>query len=190
MRLLAPRTLVCVTVVACVAMLILVPYFVPKRQPFNFSSGYIGYYHGLGWTEGGGYFGKNWFRVLVTDDIDGYWEVDVSRLAFNRYRGFYSNGKLREEGFCMVEEIRGGEEIIPNRHNLRDAKFYDPSGKLISEVRNTTGKQVLCRANGEPFWELDLLNGQYLRLNQWHANGQIAYVGHYRNGKQHGLSSP
>lgn len=174
--------------VACSAIAMAVPYWIPKRQVLTLNDAYVGYYRGLGLTQRRGYFGRNWFRVVVHEDADGYWEVDVSGLGYNKYRGYYGSGQLREEGLCMVEENGGGYDIAPNRHDLLSAKFYDPNGKLISEVKNRTGKQVLCHASGQRLWELDLLDGEYAHLRKWYKNGQLAHESAYRDGKQHGVS--
>lgn len=175
--------------VACVAIAIAVPYWIPKRQVLTLNEAYVGYYRGLGQTNGRGYFGRNWFRVVVHEDIDGYWEVSVDGLGYNEYRGYYGNGQLREEGLCMViENGPGGYDIAPMRHDLLNAKFYDPNGQLISEVQNKTGKQILCHANGQRFWELDLLDGKYEHAKMWDINGQLTHESEYRIGEQHGVS--
>ncbi len=174
--------------VACFAIAMAVPYWIPKRQVLTLNDAYVGYYRGLGLTQRRGYFGRNWFRVVVHEDADGYWEVDVRGLGYNKYRGYYGSGQLREEGLCMVEENGGGYDIQPNRHDLLSAKFYDPNGKLISEVKNKTGKQVLCHASGQRLWELDLLDGKYSHVKRWYKNGQLAHESVYRDGNQHGIS--
>lgn len=172
---------------AIVAVAIALPYWIPKRQVLSYNDAYVGYYRGLGLTDGGGYFGRNWYYVIVHEDIEGYWEVDINGLGYNDYRGYYGNGTLREHGQCIVRE-NGGGEIAPFRHDLLNAKFYDPDGNLISEVKNRTGKQILCHADGQPWWELDLLEGKYAHLKGWYANGQLSHESEYDNGKQHGLS--
>lgn len=175
-------------VVACVAIAIEIPYWIPKRQVLSVNDAYIGYYRGLGLIDRSGYFGRNWYRVVVHEDLDGYWEVDVTRLGYNQYRGYYRNGVLREEGLCMVEENGGGADITPIRTDLLNAKFYDPKGNLISEVKNKTGRQILCNPNGKPFWQLDLLDGQYTSVKMWHSNGQLIHESHYKHGVPHGTS--
>ena len=85
-------------------------YSVPRSQPISWDPGIIGYYRGLGLTDGPGYMGKNWFRLLELREGDsntflgGYWEVDIDGLGYNQYRGYYLTGVLREEGLCMVVE--------------------------------------------------------------------------------------
>lgn len=86
----------------------------------------------------------------------------------------------------MVEE--NGSDIMANRHDLLNGQFYDPTGNLISEVNNRTGKQILCYSNGTPSWELDVLNGKYTHVKMWHRNGQLSHECHYQNGNPHGSS--
>ncbi len=85
---------------------------------------------------------------------------------------------------CFVE--KNGHDIAPNRHDLLDAKYSDPTGNLISEVKNGTGKQILCYTSGQRQWELDLVRGKYEHVRTWHPNGQLAYDKSYRNGLDHG----
>jgi MORN repeat variant len=161
-----------------------IPYWKTKTQVLSYGDSYVGYYRGLGFVNGPGYFGKNWYRVIVREDSDGYWEVDVNGFGYSAYRGYYGTGVLREEGELMVE--KNGWDILPNRNDLLNAKFFNPSGELISEVKDRTGKQILCRADGRPHWELDLVNGKYAHLKMWHANGQLIHESHYVDGKQEG----
>lgn len=163
-----------------------VSYWVPKSQVLPINDSYVGYYRGLGMTDESGYFGKNWFRIVVDDGDGGYWEVHVNGVGYSPYRGFYSTGELREVGLCMVEKI--GTSIVPDRHDILDGLYYNPEGQLISEIHDGTGKQILLSAEGKPSWELDLINGKYSNAKLWYDNGQLAYEKHYQNGKEHGIS--
>ncbi len=163
-----------------------VPYWIPKSQPLTCHKSYVGYYRGLGLTHDSGYFGRNWYRIVVNEGPEGYWEVDVSGLGYAPYRGYYPTGTLREQGVCLVE--KAGDEIAPDRHNIQDAQYFDPSGSLISEVKNGTGKQVLCLTNGQPHWELELKEGIRVHVKTWYRDGRPAYDLHYRHGVPHGAS--
>lgn len=174
------RTLL--VLVALCAVGVAVPYWIPKSQPLSMEG--VGYYRGLGRTNGRGYFGKNWYRIVVQEDGIGYWEVDVNGFGFNPYRGYYDSGVLSEEGMCMVFE--NGDDIAADRHDLLHGKFYDPRGKLISEVENGTGKQVLFLPDGTRHWELDLANGKRAQVKIWYPSGQLAAEEKYSNGKLHG----
>jgi hypothetical protein len=186
MRLLRPRfslrTLL--VMVSLCAIGIYAPYWIPKSQALFYGDAYVGYYRGLGYTNERGYFGKNWYRIVVHEDADGYWEVDVNGMGYNSYRGYYGTGVLREEGMCLVEE--NADDIAPDRHDLLHGKFYDPKGNLIAEVKNRTGKQILCFADGTRFWELDLVNGQRARVRMWYPNGQLVVEEKFVEGRWHG----
>ena len=172
----------------CVIVALAIPYWIPKQQVLSVHDAYVGYYRGLGITEGNGYFGRNWFKIKVDEGSEGYWEVRVSGQDYHKYIGYYRDGQIREEGYCAIEIYNNYDGIVPNRHDLLNAKFYDPNGKLISEVTNKTGKQILCYPNGQWKWELDLDKGKYAQLKTWHRNGQLASVERYSNGLRHGES--
>lgn len=179
------RTLLVVT--GLCAVVLSVPYWLPRSQTLSIHTSYTGYYRGLCLTNGGGYFGRVWYRVVVDESPEGYWEADVNGLGYNSYRGYYPNGVLREEGMCMVE--RNGSEIAPDRHDLQWGRFYDPEGHLLSEVVDKTGKQILCYSTGKPSWELDLVDGTRAHVKTWHANGQLALEHSYCDGLDHGTST-
>lgn len=177
------RALLLVTSLCCV--LVVVPYWWPKKTGLAINPEYyVGYYRGLGLTDDPGYFGKDYYRIVVTEDTEGFWEVDVKTLGYNRYRGYYSNGALREEGWCMVE--KNAFDIAPMRHDIRDGTYYSPDGELLSEIKNRNGKQILCYDNGQPAWELVLVDGKYSHAKMWYRNGQLAHESRYRSGEQHG----
>lgn len=178
------RTLL--VIVTLCALGIAVRYWVPKSQVLEIHDSYVGYYRGLGITDGSGYFGKNWYRIVVHEG-NGYWEVDVNGLGYAPYRGYYETGVLREEGTCMVSE--NGWDIAADRHDLQHGSFYDPQGELVSRVKNGTGKQVLFYPDGTRSWELDLIDGRYSHVKMWHSNGQLVHESEYRDGRHHGQTT-
>jgi antitoxin component YwqK of YwqJK toxin-antitoxin module len=118
----------------------------------------------------------------VNEDPEGYWEVDINGQDYAPYRGYYPNGVLREKGTCFVEKI--GDEIVPDRTDVLDAEYFDPNGRVISRVKNGTGKQILYSTNGSPFWELHLEDRKRTLLRMWqHPNGQLSYES---KGQDHG----
>ena len=170
---------------AVIAVLLAIPNFWPRSTKLGmFPDEYVGFYHGLGLHEGPGYFGTNWYRVVVTEPDKGYFEVDVDGPGYNSYRGFYPNGTLRERGTCLVEE--NGDLIWPDRHQILNGEYFSPDGKLLSKVENGTGRQILCYPDGQPSRELDLEDGKYIHLRQWHPNGQLDSEHVYRNERVHG----
>ena len=166
-------------------------YWVPRSQPLSWNPGIVGYYRGLGLTDGPEYMGKNWFRLEfrergIDDLLGGYWEVDIDGLGYNQYRGYYLTGVLREEGLCMV--VEEGTEVRANyRAELQRAKFYDPNGALISEIKDGVGKQILCFSNGQRFLEAEFVNGKWSGpMRVWSRNGRLRCEGYYRNGTADG----
>lgn len=169
--------------VALCALALGAAYWYPKSKPLSVHESYVGHYRGLGLASGPGYFGTDWYRIVVSDDDGAYWEVDVSGLGYNPYRGFYKTGVLREEGACMVAGTHA--DIYPDRHDLLHGRFYNPDGKLLSEVRNGTGKQILCAADGTRVWELDLVDGDRASLKMWYPSGQLMSESWSAKGQRH-----
>jgi len=176
------RTLL-VLVTLC-AVGIAVPYWIPKSQKLSIHESYIGYYRGLGHHSGSGYFGKNWYLIVVDEGELGRWKVDVNGIGYNNYQGYYSNGAMSEVGECMVFE--NANDIAPDRHDILHGKYYSPEGELVSEIRNGTGKQMLFFADGNPHWELHLVNGQRARVKMWYPNGQLVVEEKFVEGRDHG----
>lgn len=75
---------VLLALVAGSSAVLAIPYWIPRSE--ELSETRVGYYRGLGITEGSGYFGKNWYRIVVNNS-DGYLEVDVDELGYVPYRG-------------------------------------------------------------------------------------------------------
>ncbi len=73
-----------------IAMVVLGPKHVPlSLNPTMFT----GYYWG-----NDGFLGRHFYAVVANEGTYGYWEVDVKGPGWNRYRGYYPDGTLREEG--------------------------------------------------------------------------------------------
>jgi hypothetical protein len=156
--------------------LLLVPAFVgaclaglwwwPKSQPLSVNEQYYrGYYRGLGLSDQRGFLGKNFYRVVVQDIDEGYWEVWFREAGYSPYRGYYPNGTMREEGECLVEFVGfGGNEPVPDRHAVRWGKYYLPDGRLGSEVKNGSGIQTYWYSDGTECWELELRDFKRRRL--------------------------
>ena len=161
-------------------------YGYPKKQTLSFNPAYTGYYRGLGWHNGEGLTGKNWYAIVVREDQDGYWRVDFDHFGYNPYKGYYGDGALREEGTILVK--KNGVDVAAYRHDVQNGKYYSPDGSLISAVKDGTGKQVLCCQQGQPFWELDLEEGEYAHVKRWTCAGQLVHECGYRNGQPHGES--
>jgi antitoxin component YwqK of YwqJK toxin-antitoxin module len=170
-------------------------YSLPRSQPLSYDSSCVGYYRGLGLKEEPGFTGKNWYRILggnhakghyVKHSLDGHWEVDIDGVGYNQYRSYYESGALRAEGLCMV--VKDGTEFrAHNRSDLQQGRFYDPSGKLISEIKDGVGKQVLCFSNGQRFLEAAFVDGKWSGpVRIWYRGGRLCYEGYCRNGMDDG----
>ena len=137
-----------------------------------------GYYFGFGLINKPGIlFGKNYYRVRLapTADEDGFTDVVFAGEGWNTFRGTYPNGTLREEGVCRVYwngTFSGGLEPDPDLSDVKDGKYYDPTGKLASEVKNGTGVQTYWNCKGIKIWELELKDFKRARVSQWHDDGQ------------------
>ena len=154
----------------------------PKSQPLSINREfYTGYYRGLGLTDDVGFFGKNYFRLVIDDGDSGYWEVDYRRPGFNPYRGYYPNGMCREEGECFVEINGDVLDPDPDSNNVRSGKYYRPDGTLGSEVVDGTGIQTLWFPDGTKRWELVLRDYRRVRHSIWYENGQLRQTQSYLN---------
>ena len=131
-----------------------VPYLIPRFRSLRVSERYCGYYRGLGLDEGGGYFGTNWYRVVVDEAPNGRWEVEINGQEYAPYRGYYPTGSLRERGTCLVDT--SGIDIFPDRTDVLDAEYYDPDGNLIRESRAEPANRFcatsMAARNGKLIW--------------------------------------
>lgn len=123
------------------------------------AASYVGYYYGFGLADRPGiFFGRNYYRVRMapTRAEDGLTDVGFSGVGWNRFRETYPNGTLREEGIRRVTlngTFNEGLEPDPDLHDVKEGKYYDPSGKLGSEVKDGTGVQTYWNTSGVKVWE-------------------------------------
>lgn len=119
------------------ALALWIVYWMPRSQTLSYDDRQIGYYRGLGLTEGPGYIGRNWFRIVAQESgtggfanelLDGYWEVDIDGLGYNRYRNYYATGAIRFEGALYG---RGKWASGPTRSNATVAR------KVLRSKRQT-----------------------------------------------------
>ncbi len=146
------------------------------------------HYRGFGLQGAPGILGRKWTAVTyVPPDAGGYWRFEFEAEGYNRFRGYYPDGTLREEGECYVEVMGLPPQPFPDPHNLHSARCYRPDGSLFSEVINGTGVQTICTPEGVKTWELELKDFQRVRLTMWHPNGRLQQELQYVSGKPHGL---
>lgn len=94
---------------------IAVAVFRPKQIPLSLNPAvFTGYYWGNDW-----FLGRHFYAVVADDGTCGYWEVEVRGPGWNRYRGYYPDGTLREEG--EIDVAYGGipPEPQPDHSNVK-----------------------------------------------------------------------
>jgi antitoxin component YwqK of YwqJK toxin-antitoxin module len=128
--------------------------------------------------------GKRYYLVTFSHkDIN--LEVKYERPGHNCFKRFYPDGRLAEEGECLVELYNAGEPI-PDESDVLWSKSYKPDGTLGSEVKNGTGTQIYWNANGIKIWELELADFKRVRHSKWYANGQLQGACDYVDGSMDG----
>jgi hypothetical protein len=80
---------------------------------------------------------------------------------------------VREKGLCWLEFH--GNNIVPDRHDVKDADYFAPDGSKIAEVRGGSGVQKICYPNGIVSWELLLKDGKRVKETQRFLNGSLAW---------------
>ncbi len=161
----------------------------PKTQAFEFGPDITGYYRGLGLDERDVFFiGKSYFAVKLPSGDHGYCIVSFDRPGYNHFKGYYHDGKLREEGTCFVELMGGYDRPAPYTYNVQDGRYSKPEGDLGSEIKNGTGVQTYWTPNGTKVWELEFRDFKRAHLSWWHPNGQLFTTLKYVDGKQDGRS--
>jgi hypothetical protein len=161
----------------------------PSLQvPGFLATAYPAYYRGFGLSREPGILGRNYFRVRwwTTASEDGWTDVEFSGEGWNTFRGTYPDGTLREEGVCWVDLNGIYDEPWPDLHNVKTGRYYDPTGKLHSEIHNGTGRQTYWTRNGTRVWEMDLKDYKRVRVTMWHDNGQFSIEENYLDSKEHG----
>lgn len=179
--------------IAWLILVLLIPvgmfcwWFWPKTQPFEFGGGRTGYYRGLGLVESDAFFvGKSYYLVNCPTDNGAYCEVRFRGTGYNDFRGYYQDGRLREEGECFVELLGFHDRPYPDFNNVRSGRYYKPDGTIGSRIEDGTGIQTYWTADGTKTWELELRRHKRVRLSWWYPNGQIMTRYTYVDGKRHG----
>ncbi|MFO0897073.1 MAG: hypothetical protein U0836_06530 [Pirellulales bacterium] len=143
------------------------------------NSAFVGYYRGMGMHAGLSWTGRRWFHVRVDEGAQGWWEVTFSGYGYAPYRGYYANGKLKEEGVCLVEENGTIGEPLPDRHRIVEGRYFDPTGRLASKVSRGTGRQILFYADGTKSWDLQLQDGHRVQMKMYWPTGKLASFERY-----------
>jgi hypothetical protein len=162
-------TLGVLAVIVVPAAILLALYYTPRHELASYYTPQseepqlaVRTYHGLGWHEEPGYMGKNWITYRRDEDDGCYWEIDLREYGYSHARGYYPSGVLMEESECKTVPD-------PDRHDVRNGRYFDPNGKLVSEIINGTGRQTLFYAEGTVRCVLDLKVGSRVELT-WHSS--------------------
>jgi hypothetical protein len=189
-RELANRTWGCIVPPVMLVAAVAVAWAWPKSCPLSLSPSFTGYYRGFG-LGGVPLLGKVFYRATfpTTSPDDGLTEVSFSARGWNPFRGTYPDGTLREEGVCWVDINGGANDPAPNIHQVQWGKYYDPSGKMVSEIKDGTGIQTYFTRKGVKTWELELKDGERVHLSWWHDTGTLFHTETYAADKVHSESA-
>jgi hypothetical protein len=142
--------------------------FWPKTTPLSLNPNiFTGYY----W--GNDFLGRYFYRVVASEGPYGYWEVDAKAPGYNSYRGYYADGKLREEGEIKVTYRGLPPEPQPDNSDVKWANYYRPDGSLGGQVRDGTGEQILWYPDGKLRWKLVVKNFQRVSHEHWAPDGTL-----------------
>jgi hypothetical protein len=177
-----------------IAVILLIYYFWPKSCKLGGEMNvgqffyYTGYYRGFGLVKEPGILGRNYFcvRFAPTVEADGFTDVQYTGEGWNPFRGTYPNGTLREEGVCQVHLNFVTEPLPEYLEAKKEGKYYDPNGKLGSEIRDGSGIQTYWNHKGVKVLELEFKDFKMTHLARWHENGQPMIERHYVDGLENG----
>ncbi len=158
----------------------------PKSHTLSASPLLVGHYTGFG-IPGmeNRILGKRYYLVTFSHKGNKL-EVEYDGPGYSRFRRFYPDGTLAEEGKCMVELYDFPPQPVPDEHDVLWSKCYKPNGTLGSEVKNGTGTQICWNANAIKIWELELADFKRVRHSKWYANGQLQGACDYIDGSMDG----
>ncbi len=149
--------------------------FRPKQVPLSLNPAiYTGYYWG-----NDGFLGRHFYAVVADEGRNGYWEVEVKGPGWNRYRGYYPDGTLREVGEIHVEYSNYPPEPHPDEHNVKWGNYYRPDGTIGAQIRDGTGEQVLWYPDGKLRWKLVLRDYKRVMDELWAEDGTLIGRKHY-----------
>jgi hypothetical protein len=147
---------------------------------------FTGYYYYWGSDHRGG---RQFYEVVANEGICGHWTVDINGPGWSRYRGYYPDGTLREEGKIYVSYGDFPPEPQPDQHNLRWGKYYRPDGTLGGEIRDGTGEQLLWYPDGKLRWKLVLKDYKRVMYELWLEDGTLlSSKGYDSNGSEVDIS--
>jgi len=132
---------------------------------------FTGYYRGFGLGDQPGLLGKNYIGVR----FEGEGEVVDTRFLSHdtaRFTARFADGRLFAEGECRIKWM-GLNEPDPDSWNaVLNAKYFDPQGKLASEIVDGTGVQTYWTSDGVKVWERTVKDGKTTGLRRWSPTGE------------------
>ncbi len=115
---------------------------------------------------------KRYYAIVDVDPSSGLTtSVAYQKEGYNQFFMYYRSGAVAAHGLCMVE--KNMDEILHDVTNVKEGKFFDPSGELVSTVENGTGVQTFFLSSGEKYWELHLENSERRKLTIWNEDGTV-----------------
>ncbi len=115
---------------------------------------------------------KKYYGIVYKDRNTGtLFSIVFEKEGYNPFFLFYEGGGIAGRGLCKVNN--NGYEIMEDIHDIQEAEFYDPEGKLVSEIHDGTGIQKLYYSNGTLYWELELENFKRVRFKWWNQDGSL-----------------
>ena len=139
-----------------------------KPHPFAASL----FYRGLNIPGTDVVFLKRYYAIAGNvPDTELTTDVEFHGVGYNRFLIFYKDGTLAGQGLCQVDWK--GDQIYHNIHDVKEGRFYDPQGNLVSSVESGTGVQTLFYADGTKYWELHLEDFRRKRVTLWNRDGSV-----------------
>ncbi len=105
--------------------------------------------------------------------------TEYSKPGFNNFRAYCKNGTLRAEAEVNVRLIGYKKQPYPDQHLVRDGKYYNPDGKLVSSITDGTGIQKYYSEAGQIYWMLELKEYKRIEHKMWHK-GKLISHGRYQ----------
>ena len=116
---------------------------------------------------------KRYYAIAEKDPHTGISTgVEYKGEGYNSFFVFYEDGTIAAEGMCRVE--RNDHQILHNIHDVKEGRFYNPRGDLVSSIRNGTGIQTFFYPDGTKSWELHLEDFRRKKLTMWNPDGSVS----------------
>ena len=116
---------------------------------------------------------KKYYAIAEKDEYRGLNTVVMyKRDGYNQFFIYFDKGGLAGHGQCMVE-TSFDKQILHDASDIKEATFYNVSGKVVSTVKEGSGTQILFSSEGQKYWELKLENYNRSKLTIWNKDGSV-----------------